>query len=293
VTTAGRPDPRPVTAPTAGTRGGAVVSTLARVRPTRVLLLAGTTEATELAARLAGRPDVTVTVSLAGRTRTPAPMPDGVRTRTGGFGGVDGLARELDDGGYDAVVDATHPFAAVMPHHAAAAAARAGLPRVRLIRPPWRPADGDDWREVADLASAAETLATLGATRVLLTTGRLELAPFATVAGVEFVVRSIEPPDPMPLPAATVVLDRGPYTLDDEVELLRSNGIGAVVTKNSGGEATGAKLVAARSVGVPVVMVRRPASPDGPQVATPADAVAWLDGLRRRRRARAGADRAG
>jgi precorrin-6A/cobalt-precorrin-6A reductase len=248
------------------------------VGTTRVLLLAGTTEAAELASALTGRPDVEVVASLAGHTRSPDRLPCPVRT--GGFGGVDGLVRELRDGGYGALVDATHPFARVMPHHAAEAASAAGVARLRLLRPPWQAVDGDDWHDVPDLAAAAAALPGLEARRVLLTTGRLDLAPFAAVPpGTSWVVRSIERPDPLPLADATVVLARGPFSVDDELALLREHRIDTVVAKNSGGAAVAAKLTAARMLGVRVVMVRRPPGPSGPLATTPALALTWLDAL--------------
>lgn len=249
-------------------------------RPRSVLLLAGTAEAADLARRLAADPLVEVTASLAGRTRSPAPFPCPVRT--GGFGGVDGLVSYLRGSAADALVDATHPFAAMMPHHAAAAARTVGVPRLRLLRPAWLPSAGDRWIEVDDLPAAADVLIELGARRVLLTTGRLELAPFARFAALEgthVLVRSIEPPDPLALPSATVLLDRGPYTVEGETALLREHGVDAVVTKNSGGEATAAKLAAARACDVPVVMVRRPPQPAGPVATTVEEAVAWLAGV--------------
>jgi precorrin-6A/cobalt-precorrin-6A reductase len=239
----------------------------------QVLLLAGTSEAQAVASGLA-EDGMEVVASLAGRTREPAGFP--CRVRTGGFGGTDGLVAWLRDNGTGALVDATHPFAPVMPSHAAAAAAAVGVPRLRLVRPPWEAGEGDAWHEVRSLAEAASTLVGLGARRVLLTTGRLDLAPFATVPDVAFVIRSIEPPDPQPLAGAVVVQDRGPFTVAGELALLRDRRIDAVVTKNSGGAATAPKLVAARMLGIPVVMVRRPPPPPGPLVATPDDAVAWL-----------------
>ncbi len=242
--------------------------------PVRVLVLAGTAEAAELVERLAGDAAYDVRASLAGHTRAPAQLPCPVRT--GGFGGVDGLVEALRRDRTAALVDATHPFAAVMPHHAADAAGAAGVPRVRLLRPRWEPRPDDRWLDVDDLAGAAAALGALGARRVLLTTGRLELAPFAEVEGAHMIVRTIEPPDPLPLPSATVVLDRGPYTVPGEVALLRDQAVDAVVTKNSGGASTSAKLTAARTLGLPVVMVRRPPQPRGPTVATVDDAEAWL-----------------
>ena len=248
------------------------------VTRTSVLLLAGTTEAAELAGLLAGCDDVDVLASLAGRTQDPAILPGAVRR--GGFGGIDGLATTLRDGGHDLLVDATHPFAAQMPHHAAAAASMAHVPRVRLLRPPWLPADDDRWHPVPDLPAAARRLEDLGARRVFLTTGRLELEPFVGLVGVHLVTRSIESPDPMPLPDATVVLDRGPFDVPAELALLRDHGIDTLVTKNSGGGATAAKLVAARQLGIRVVMVDRPATPAGPTVETPAEALVWIESHR-------------
>jgi precorrin-6A/cobalt-precorrin-6A reductase len=243
--------------------------------PTRVLLLAGTAEAAALVARLVATDGAyEVTASLAGHTRAPAPLPCPVRT--GGFGGVDGLVEALRLGGFEALVDATHPFAGVMPHHAAEAAGELAMPRVRLLRPPWAPGPDDRWIEVDDLVAAAHALQDLGARRVLLTTGRLELAPFIAVDGAHMVVRTIESADPLPLPSATLLLDRGPYTVSGEMALLREHAVDALVTKNSGGEATAAKLTAARTLGVRVVMIRRPPRPPGPVVTTVGEAEAWL-----------------
>jgi precorrin-6A/cobalt-precorrin-6A reductase len=241
---------------------------------TSVLLLAGTAEAAALAGRLHAPPGFTVTASLAGRVAAPRALPCPVRV--GGFGGVDGLVAELVRAGHELVVDATHPFAAAMSAHAAAAAERLDRPRLRLLRPPWTPGPGDDWHEVDDLTGAADRLVTLGAATVLLATGRHYVEPFARLVGTRFVLRSIDPPGPLPLADVTVVLDRGPFSVEHEQALLVHHGIDAVVTRNSGGTGAAAKLTAARHLGLPVVMVRRPAPPAGPVVATVDEAVAWV-----------------
>ncbi|WP_367046942.1 cobalt-precorrin-6A reductase [Streptomyces sp. Je 1-332] len=234
-----------------------------------VLVLGGTTEARRLAAALAARPGVRVTTSLAGRVARPAALEGDVRI--GGFGGVDGLAAWLRDHEVDAVVDATHPFAATISEHAALAAAATGVPSVMLRRPGWRPEPGDPWHEAASLADAAALLPALGR-RVFLTTGRLGLATFADahavpdLAELHFLVRSVEPPQP-PLPRHTeVLIDRGPYTVEGETALLREHRIDVLVTKDSGAAATAAKLTAARALSVPVVIVRRPRPPEGATV---------------------------
>jgi precorrin-6A/cobalt-precorrin-6A reductase len=246
--------------------------------PMSVLVLAGTTEAAELVGLLAADDGVAPVASLAGRTGSPAPFPCPVRT--GGFGGRAGLARVLREHPFDVLVDATHPFSARMPHHAADAAATVAIPRLRLVRPPWTPEPGDRWHEVADLADAARHLADAGARRVFLALGRQHLGPFASLGDVEVLVRSIEPPGPLPFERATVVLDRGPFRVDDEVALLRQHRIEVLVTRNSGGTATAAKLAAARTCGVEVVMVSRPPVPAGPTAGTADEAAAWVAAIR-------------
>ncbi|WP_416961574.1 cobalt-precorrin-6A reductase [Streptomyces sp. Agncl-13] len=239
-----------------------------------ILILGGTTEARELAAELTALPEVRVTTSLAGRVSRPGALAGDVRI--GGFGGAEGLAEWLREHRVDAVVDATHPFAESITANAARAGAATGLPVVVLRRPGWQPGPGDDWHTVASLSEAAEALPALGR-RVLLTTGRLGLATFAHLARLHFVVRSVEPPEPPMPPDVEVLLARGPFTVADETALLREHRIDVVVTKDSGGAATAAKLTAAREAGVPVVVVRRPPLPDG--VSAVPDVAGVLDGL--------------
>ncbi len=238
----------------------------------RVLILGGTTEGSALARALAGDARVEATLSLAGVTRAPAPSP--LPVRRGGFGGADGLAVFLRDGGFDALVDATHPYATTITRNALLASARAGVAHLRVARPPWRPGPGDRWTEAATLADAA---ARLGPTprRVLLTIGRKDLAPFRDAPAHRYVLRSVDPPEPAELPGATIVAARGPFALDDELALLRRHRIDALVTKNSGGSATAAKLDAARALGVEVVMLARPAQ-ESPGVPDVAAALAWF-----------------
>ncbi|WOX14200.1 cobalt-precorrin-6A reductase [Streptomyces sp. N50] len=225
-----------------------------------ILILGGTTEARELAAELTALPEVKVTTSLAGRVSRPGSLAGDVRI--GGFGGAEGLAAWLREHHVDAVVDATHPFAGTITANAARAGAATGVPVIVLRRPGWQPGPGDRWHPVVSLAQAADVLPGLGR-RVLLTTGRLGLAAFAHLARLHFVVRSVEPPEPPMPPDAEVLLARGPFTVADEAALLREHRIDVVVTKDSGGAATAAKLTAAREAGVPVVVVRRPPLPDG------------------------------
>ncbi|MBA2945666.1 cobalt-precorrin-6A reductase [Streptomyces himalayensis] len=234
-----------------------------------VLVLGGTTEARELAAALAVRPGVRVTTSLAGRVSRPGALPGDVRI--GGFGGSEGMAAWLREHDVDAIVDATHPFAATISAHAARAATTTGVHAVLLRRPGWEAGPGDCWHAAATLAEAAALLPDLGR-RVFLTTGRLGLAAFAHLDDHEFLVRSVEAPEP-PLPRRTrIVLARGPFTTDGEATLMRDHRIDVLVTKDSGGAATAPKLTAARALAVPVVIVRRPPAPDGmavvPDVAT-------------------------
>ncbi|MEU9253484.1 cobalt-precorrin-6A reductase [Streptomyces sp. NPDC048270] len=251
-----------------------------------VLILGGTTEARRLAEALAGAPAqaqaqagdearaelrrggpacppgqaVRVTTSLAGRVAAPV-LPPG-ETRIGGFGGPSGLARWITAHGVTDLVDATHPFAERMSFNAAEAAALTGVPLLALRRPGWTPGPGDAWTFADSLADAAAVLPGLGG-RAFLTTGRMGLHAFAHLTDTWFLVRSVDPPA-APAPARLeVLLDRGPFTLEGERELLARHRIDVLVTKDSGGAATAPKLTAAREAGIPVLVVRRPPVPEG------------------------------
>jgi precorrin-6A/cobalt-precorrin-6A reductase len=241
----------------------------------RVLVLGGTAEARTLAGLLDAEPAMAVTSSLAGRTPDPR-LPAGQVT-SGGFGGAEGLARWLHEHRTGALVDATHPFAATVSHHAARAARAAGVPLLALRRPGWTPQPGDRWQWADTAADAAALLPTLGR-RPFLTTGRRDLAAFAPLP-LTFLIRTVTPPPP-PLPVRChQVLGRGPFTLDGERALLRGHRIDVLVTKDSGGPA--AKLAAAREAAVPVLLLRRPPAPPGvAAVPTPAAVAEWLRGLR-------------
>ncbi len=237
-----------------------------------VLILGGTAEARALAGALA--PDLRVISSLAGRVGNPR-LPVG-EVRVGGFGGAAGLAAYLTDNDISVLVDATHPFATGITGNAALAAATAGIPAVRFARPGWAThPDADSWTWVADLDAARTAAERIGG-RPFLTTGRQTLDHFADWREREVLVRVVEPLDAAP-PAWTVVLDRGPYEVAGERALLRDHGIGVLLTKDSGGSYTEAKLAAARAEGVPVVVVQRPQVPSGlPEVPTVDEAVSFV-----------------
>jgi precorrin-6A/cobalt-precorrin-6A reductase len=237
-----------------------------------ILILGGTAEARELAAALVAD-GVPVTSSLAGRVARPR-LPAG-EVRIGGFGGPDALARWISEHGVRAVVDATHPFAERISASAAQAAPQAGVALLRLERPGWQERPGDRWTWVDDLDAAAAAIPRLG-TRVLLTSGRQGLAAFAGVDDAWFLIRCVDPPEaPLP-PQHELLLDRGPYTLAGEGALVDAHAIDLVVTKDSGGAHTAAKLDAARERGLPVIVVRRPPRVGGvASVATVAEALAW------------------
>ncbi len=225
------------------------------MRPEKILILGGTAEALGAARRLVAT-GATVVTSLAGRLSDTPAIPGGLRR--GGFGGVDGLADYLRREGFARVVDATHPFAATISAHAAEACARLGLPLERVERPMWSKRPGDRWHWAGDMAMAARIAARLGR-RVLLTVGAGEMGAFAKAGGPLYVVRLIEPPARrLPLRRYHVLLGRGPFGVAEEVALMRRFRIDLLVTKASGGAATEAKILAARRLAIPVVMVRRP-----------------------------------
>ena len=239
----------------------------------RILILGGTTEARRLAERLAARADLAVTLSLAGRTRAPVPHP--VPVRVGGFGGAQGLADYLREERIDALIDATHPYAAQISVNAMRAAELAGTRLLALRRPAWTPVAGDCWIEVADTKEAAQVLGTTPR-RVFLALGRNEIAPFTGAPHHHYLVRSVDPAE-LAVPHADYIRARGPFSEAADHALLVEHRIDVVVSKNSGGDAAYGKIAAARALGLAVVMLRRPALPDVLAVETIDGVVHWLD----------------
>jgi len=241
----------------------------------RILILGGTAEARQLAGRLVGRPGLDITLSLAGRTASPAAQP--VPIRVGGFGGADGLANYLVGERIDALIDATHPYATMISANAVAAARRSGVPLVALRRPPWVAVSGDRWIEVSDVRKAVHALGQKPR-RVFMALGLNELAPFCNAPQHYYLIRSVDPVDPpLPLPHVGYVTGRGPFAEADDHALMTEHRIDVVVAKNSGGPATYGKIAAARALGIDVIMLCRPAAPACVAVATIEDAIAWLD----------------
>jgi precorrin-6A/cobalt-precorrin-6A reductase len=225
---------------------------------TRVLLLGGTLEARLLAQRIAAEQRLEGIVSLAGRTS--APLSQELPVRIGGFGGVEGLMRYLATERVDKVIDATHPFAAQMAENAREACAALGKPLLKLSRAPWEAVGGDRWTAADDQACAAMALGA-APRRVFLTTGRMGLSNFLAAPQHHYFIRTIEPPEVRDLPPqCDVILERGPFDCESEMELMHARRIDALVTKNSGGDSTYAKIEAARRLGVEVVMIARPQS---------------------------------
>jgi len=250
----------------------------------RLLILGGTGEAAALARAVPVHfgDAISVTTSLAGRTRNPGPIPGDVRI--GGFGGPTGLGAYLVEHRVDRLIDATHPFAAEISRAARLAAERAGVTRLLLLRPRWKRHPLDRWIEVDSIEAAASLVARIGRC-ALLTVGAGTAAAFARAEGVRFIVRLIEAPrGELPLRHYHIVCGRGPFGLQQERQLLRQYGVDVLVCKASGGTATEAKLIAAREVGIPVIMVRRPPREPGEAVDTVEAALDWLACLNRRQK---------
>lgn len=243
-----------------------------------LLILGGTSEGRRLAERAIREfgSGLRVISSLAGRTAEPVAIAG--ELRQGGFGGAAGLAAYLRDNAVDLLIDATHPFADQISRNAAKAAVSAGVPRLAVVRAPWRARPGDRWIEVADGAAAAETVRTLGR-RIWLTLGTADIEAFATLNDHWFLVRRVDPPSaPLPLKHVEILVARGPFALAEEKRILAEQRIEAIVSRASGGAATEAKLDAAREAGIPVVLIARPPPPPPPVVETVDAALHWLRG---------------
>jgi precorrin-6A/cobalt-precorrin-6A reductase len=247
----------------------------------RVLLLGGTTEAAEMASALAAA-GVDAVYSYAGRTYAPVAQP--LPVRVGGFGGVVGLCEYLQAEEITHVIDATHPFAAQISRNAVEACAIGGTPLIALEREPWTPVEGDRWIMVPDHVQA---VAALGATprRVFLAIGRQTLQAFADAPQHRYLLRLVDPPaDALPLPQADLVIARGPFSVEGDRVLLQGHGIDIIVAKNAGGRGAEAKLIAARALGLPVVLIDRPPVPHRKIVRTAGEAMCWLFPLQADRR---------
>ncbi len=240
----------------------------------RVLILGGIGDSLKLTALASTIPGLEVINSLAGRTRKP--IITSTSTRIGGFGGVSGLTDYLREQKIDLLIDATHPFASQISWNAAIATSQINIPRLMLVRPPWKKMEGDRWVEVESNEVAARVLPEL-ASRIFLSIGRQELGSYAHLKHLWFLIRTLDIPEPDSfVPPGKILTERGPFSLEEERSLLQKYEIEAVVSKNSGGDATYPKIIAARELGIPVVMIQRPSLPEGEQVSDVESAVSWL-----------------
>ena len=239
----------------------------------RALLLGGTGDANALAEALA-RARIDAVYSYAGRTQIP--LGHTLPTRIGGFGGARGLADYIKQQRITHVIDATHPFAVEMSRHAVAACAATNTSLIALERAPWMRMSGDNWIEVADIDAAVDALPDAPA-RVFLAIGRQHIAPFAAKPQHGYTLRFVDAPDSaLPLQNADLIVSRGPFTLESDRALMTSRKIDILVARNSGGNGARAKIDAARELGIPVIMIARPALPDRPRVESVEQAMAWL-----------------
>lgn len=238
-----------------------------------ILILGGTGEASALAAAVAER-SLSATLSYAGRTANPRAQP--VPIRIGGFGGVSGLERHIREEGVTRLIDATHPFAATMSTNAVAAAEATGVPLLALTRPAWQPLPGDRWQSVPDIAAAVAALSG-PARRVMLALGRMHVEAFAAQPQHRYLLRFVDKPELAPaLPDHRLVVDRGPFTVEDDMRLMQEHGIDLIVCKNAGGTGAEAKIVAARRLGLPVLIIDRPFIPPRTTVHAVGDVMDWL-----------------
>lgn len=240
---------------------------------TRVLLLGGTTEASQMARALA-KAGVDAVFSYAGRTAAPIGQP--LPTRIGGFGGVDGLVGYLRTERITHIIDATHPFAAQMSANAVAASQQAQVPLIVLQRAPWQAGPGDNWHSVPDISAAVSALPET-TSRVFLAIGKQNLTAFAAKPQHHYLLRLVDPPEePLPLPDVSIVIARGPFGADEDERLMTEHRITHLVAKNAGGSGAAAKLIAARALRLPVILIDRPALADRQETDSIDRVMEWL-----------------
>lgn len=235
-----------------------------------ILVLGGTGDAHQIAMGLQGA-GIDFVVSMAGATRKPVERP--YATRIGGFGGADGLAEYLGKREITGLIDATHPFAASISRSAVEAAGIADVPLIRFARPEW---DASGFQCVPDLDAAARALPS-GA-RAFLTVGGKSLGPFVHRSDVWFLFRGVEPMED-PFIQGEALVQRPPFTLESEVALMTAHGITHLVSKNSGGTQTRAKIDAATQLGIPVIMVERPVLPVVDSASAVFDILRWAEAI--------------
>ncbi len=238
-----------------------------------LLTLGGTSEARLLAKEVAVA-GFNAIYSYAGRTSSPQALP--IPTRIGGFGGPDGLAEYLEMSRITHLIDATHPFADQISRNAIAASRQTGIPLIALTRPAWEPNEEDAWIEAPDMEHAVAAL-DIDPLRVFLAIGRTEVARFASRPQHHYLLRLVDPPDgPPPFPSHDVIVDKGPFSVDGDIALLKRHQINLVVSKNSGGDGARSKIDAARMLDLPVVMIDRPQLPERREVSTPDEVLDWI-----------------
>ena len=251
-----------------------VIAEMTMAKHKRVLILGGIGDSLKLTSLASTIPGLEVISSLAGRTSKSVMLFK--CTRIGGFGGVSGLKDYLREQKIDLLIDATHPFASKISWNAAIATSQLNIPHLMLVRPAWKKNEGDRWLEVKSNKFAAKVLPELGS-RIFLSIGRQELASYAHLKDLWFLMRIIEPLQPYTsVPPGKILTERGPFSLEEERSLLQKYKIGTLVSKNSGGDATYPKVIAARELSIPVVMIQRPSLPEGEQVSDVEGAVSWL-----------------
>lgn len=217
---------------------------------------------------------VPATISYAGRVAHPRRQP--LPQRVGGFGGAPGLAEYLRREAVTHLVDATHPFAAQMSKNAVVACAQTGVPLMALTRPAWKPGPSDRWTRVPNIPAAVAAL-DRPATRILLAVGRMHLEDFASNPQHFYLLRLVDPPaQPLPFRDCHVVVDRGPFDVPGDIALMQTHGIELVVSKNAGGTGAASKIIAARTLGLPVIIIDRPAIPARTEVHAVDEVLAWL-----------------
>lgn len=220
----------------------------------KLLVIGGTSDGRKLASELHCL-GFSVTYSIAGLVRKTK-LPCAVIS--GGFTQFGGLKQYVIENNITHLIDGTHPFAEKMSNTIAKVSAELNIESVRFHRLPWQKTDRDQWVEVNGWADVLDEVSTHKS--VFITAGQVTQSVIDALASqIPHLLLRTAMPVNINLPSnVTWIKAIGPFELETEQALIKAHHIDAIISKNSGGESTYAKMQAAAGANICVYQFKRP-----------------------------------